>query len=195
MRFNATEHRYAIKIYIDGINAISGQPINPSTKSRRPGSSRMKQDYIIVPGQIWLDGFAAGKAGPKRQFVLAKPPGKPTTAEKKAQPASKGIQFEICRLDTHDLGRHGVLVANILGGESFIVDASKDDTVSSVIDKVRTQGGISMNRHILLVYASMKLEGESRRRIVQLKYSTKTLTLTKNHNLLEATICRRYLKS
>jgi len=52
----ATRQDYMIKIYVGGVNAISGEPAveNAATKLRRQkkqakGSSL--QDYIVVPGQ------------------------------------------------------------------------------------------------------------------------------------------------
>lgn len=53
------EKRYAIRVNLGRVNAISGLPINEDSKS---------QDYIIVPGQSWLDGIAVAE-GVVRQFV------------------------------------------------------------------------------------------------------------------------------
>jgi len=51
----------AIKIATGKVNAISGQPWSP-------GLSADPQDYVVAPGQEWLDGFNVGR-GLIRQFV------------------------------------------------------------------------------------------------------------------------------
>ncbi|MCE5278330.1 MAG: hypothetical protein ABFD92_01155 [Planctomycetaceae bacterium] len=62
----------AIKIATGKINAVSGQPWSP-------GLNRRPQDYAVVPGQPWLDGYCVSK-GVIRQFV-AMPLGEGYTAE------------------------------------------------------------------------------------------------------------------
>ncbi|KAL2867674.1 uncharacterized protein BJX67DRAFT_352058 [Aspergillus lucknowensis] len=77
---------YAIRVNIGHINAISGLDIYEKTD---------KQDYVVVPGQKWLDGIAVGP-GLVRQFV-AMPLGSGYTVE--GQISGKecfgGIQIEI----------------------------------------------------------------------------------------------------
>jgi hypothetical protein len=52
---------FAIKIAAGKINAVSGEPW-------KEGLNRKPQDYVVTPGQRWLDGFAVEK-GVIRQFV------------------------------------------------------------------------------------------------------------------------------
>jgi hypothetical protein len=58
--------RYALRIFVGGINAISGRHIDeePSLDS----SGNRHQEYIVVPGQVWLDGICVAP-GVIRQFV------------------------------------------------------------------------------------------------------------------------------
>lgn len=56
---NSKTTRYAIRVNIGHINAISGLDIFEAAE---------KQDYIVVPGQKWLDGIAVSP-GVVRQFV------------------------------------------------------------------------------------------------------------------------------
>jgi hypothetical protein len=63
---------FAIKIATGKINAVSGKPY-------REGLNRRPQDYVVSPGQPWLDGFCV-KKGAIRQFV-AMPLGAGYTAE------------------------------------------------------------------------------------------------------------------
>jgi hypothetical protein len=68
-----SEQDYMIKIYVGGVNAISGESAveDDATKVRRQKKRADKaslQDYIVVPGQLWLDGIATTD-GKVRQFV------------------------------------------------------------------------------------------------------------------------------
>ena len=59
-------NKYAMRVYVGGINAVSGLPKNeppPLTKAQV-----MKQDYIVTPSQQWIDGICVGP-GVVRQFV------------------------------------------------------------------------------------------------------------------------------
>ncbi|OJJ63984.1 hypothetical protein ASPSYDRAFT_26018 [Aspergillus sydowii CBS 593.65] len=83
---NSETTRYAIRVNIGHINAISGLDIFEAAG---------KQDYIVVPGQKWLDGVAVSP-GVVRQFV-AMPLGSGYTVE--GQVSGKetfgGIQIEV----------------------------------------------------------------------------------------------------
>ena len=63
---------FAVKIATGKINAVSGKPY-------REGLNRKPQDYVVSPGQPWLDGYCVDK-GLIRQFV-AMPLGAGYTAE------------------------------------------------------------------------------------------------------------------
>lgn len=58
--------RYAIRVSIGRVNAISGQ--NMDTESNIDWFGNITQDYVIVPGQDWLDGICVGP-GIVRQFI------------------------------------------------------------------------------------------------------------------------------
>ncbi|KAF4439739.1 hypothetical protein F53441_12484 [Fusarium austroafricanum] len=98
-----SSHRYAIKIFVGGINAISGEPAVPTRESSVRRQNLVKegkslQDYIFVPGQRWLDGIAV-EPGHVRQFV-AMPVGTGHSVEFQMTGEEKaaGIQFEITKL-------------------------------------------------------------------------------------------------
>ncbi|PWW73295.1 hypothetical protein C7212DRAFT_27919, partial [Tuber magnatum] len=79
--------QYAIKVFVGGVNAISGETWNSSAKK--------KQDYIVVPPQPWLDGIATGPRVVK-QFV-AMPLGSGYSIEHQVTGKEDigGIQMEI----------------------------------------------------------------------------------------------------
>ncbi len=72
IRFQSLD-QYAIKVYVGGVNATSGEPAveNFATKLRRQklvSEGKTIQDYVVTPNQSWLDGIAV-TPGQVRQFV------------------------------------------------------------------------------------------------------------------------------
>ena len=65
---------FAIKLYVGGVNAISGVPHSETVaeggkcRATAKTTSKHVQDYMVAPGQLWLDGIAT-KDGHVRQFV------------------------------------------------------------------------------------------------------------------------------
>ena len=91
---------FAVKIYVGGINAVSGEPAceTEATVKRRLKQiveDKSIQDYVVTPKQLWLDGIASAD-GTVRQFV-AMPLGKGYSVE--AQVTGKevmgGLQIEV----------------------------------------------------------------------------------------------------
>ncbi|KAK6336539.1 hypothetical protein TWF696_002088 [Orbilia brochopaga] len=94
-------HRnYAVKMFAGGINVVSGEPEHETTAStlRRRNllaKGESVQDYVVVPGQQWIDGIAVS-GGKVLQFV-AKELGKGFTVEGQmtGEETIGGLQFEI----------------------------------------------------------------------------------------------------
>jgi hypothetical protein len=82
------DYPFAVKIATGKINAVSGE-------GWRNGLHRDPQDYVVVPNQPWLDGFAVAK-GTIRQFVAA-PLGEGITAEEQLTGVAEygGVQIVI----------------------------------------------------------------------------------------------------
>ncbi|KAF2021493.1 hypothetical protein BU24DRAFT_417132 [Aaosphaeria arxii CBS 175.79] len=84
---------YAVRVFIGKVNAISGLLMDedPSTKD----GLNEQQDYVVVPGQQWLDGICVAP-GVVRQFV-AMPLGSGYTVEGQKTKEEKhgGLQIEI----------------------------------------------------------------------------------------------------
>lgn len=60
----SSEKKYALRVFLGKVNVISGLTLHETTD---------KQDYIVVPGQPWIDGIVVAP-GQVRQFVAM--PGK-----------------------------------------------------------------------------------------------------------------------
>ncbi|KAK6709938.1 hypothetical protein SNK05_004415 [Fusarium graminearum] len=131
--------RYAIEVFVGGINAVSGEPIvaDAATALRRRNLIRQGksvQDYVVVPGQHWLDGIAFGQ-GNVRQFV-AMPAGKGHSVESQitGEEVTGGIQFNISRLDImpRDIKKEDeiTLMVQSLNRGYISLKASQADTVA-----------------------------------------------------------------
>jgi hypothetical protein len=83
-----TGYPFAIKVATGKISAITGE-------SWRQGLSRNPQDYLVAPGQPWLDGYCVEK-GIIRQFV-AMPLGEGYSIEEQltGQAEFGGLQIEV----------------------------------------------------------------------------------------------------
>ncbi|KAK6194028.1 pyridoxine biosynthesis protein [Pestalotiopsis sp. IQ-011] len=102
INFSATRP-FAVKVHVGGVNAVSGLPRDDGkdTEKTREKRARMAregrsvQDYVVVPGQPWLDGIAS-EDGRIRQFV-AKPQGGGFSVEAQVtgQEKTGGIQIEV----------------------------------------------------------------------------------------------------
>lgn len=57
---NFTQELYAIRVFVGGVNGITGEPMVPdmSTILKARNGVPPKQDYVVVPPQPWLDGVA-----------------------------------------------------------------------------------------------------------------------------------------
>ncbi len=79
---------FAIKVATGKISAVTGE-------NWGPGLSRNPQDYLVVPGQPWLDGYCVEK-GIIRQFV-AMPLGEGYSVEEQLTGAAEfgGVQIEV----------------------------------------------------------------------------------------------------
>jgi hypothetical protein len=88
IRERGTEYPFAIKVATGKISAVTGE-------SWRQGLSRNPQDYLVTPGQPWLDGYCVEK-GIIRQFV-AMPQGEGYSVEEQltGQAEFGGLQIEV----------------------------------------------------------------------------------------------------
>jgi hypothetical protein len=88
IRERGTQYPFAIKVATGKINAVTGE-------AWKKGLSRNPQDYMVTPGQPWLDGYCVEK-GVIRQFV-AMPLGGGFSVEEQVTGEAEfgGMQIEI----------------------------------------------------------------------------------------------------
>lgn len=65
LNFKPKQHKWAVRVFIGHINTISGRAIEETTDKN---AEEKQQDYIVIPGQRWLDGICVAP-GVVRQFV------------------------------------------------------------------------------------------------------------------------------
>ncbi|KAL8769565.1 MAG: hypothetical protein Q9209_004496 [Squamulea sp. 1 TL-2023] len=142
--------RFAIKIFVGGINAISGEPMKEDSATMLHRLTKLAknesiQDYVVAPKQLWLDGIASNQ-GYVRQFV-ATPlwSGYSVEAQITGQDVSGGIQFVVVPSKTppklFKLSRQPgtiSIVIKMLTGKSIQI---KNGTVIYLILRLRGGGG------------------------------------------------------
>lgn len=90
-----TTYPFALKIAAGKINCVNGEPWDLELRRNVDAHS---QNYVVVPGQYWLDGYAVGN-DTVRQFV-AIPLGNGFTAEEQISGSAiwGGLQFAVIPL-------------------------------------------------------------------------------------------------
>ncbi|GKU05510.1 integral membrane protein [Fusarium langsethiae] len=167
--------RYVIRIFVGGVNAVSGEPqaSNAATSLRRRtliSQGKSVQDYLVVPGQCWLDGVAV-EQGEVRQFVaMPARTGHSIESQMTNEEVTGGIQFEITRLDFEfreiKMGDEVNVVVRCLGGRYISLKASKLDTVAEL--KTRFEAKEKVPAH-LLRFTCGRLQLEDHRTLASYK--------------------------
>jgi len=63
--FTPTKHKCAVRVFMGHVNTVSGLTMGETADQK---CDEREQDYIVIPGQQWLDGICVAP-GVVRQFV------------------------------------------------------------------------------------------------------------------------------
>ncbi|KAI1276249.1 hypothetical protein F5Y07DRAFT_408440 [Xylaria sp. FL0933] len=158
---------FMIKIYAGGVNVVSGEHNSETSGTLLRRFNRMNmgqriQDYVVVPQQPWLDGFAVSP-GVIRQFV-AMPLGTRYSVEAQltGQETVGGLQFEITpsmpKVRSHCTPStdFSILVRSV-SGKFRRIRCSPTDTIEKVKGSIEDSEGIPTG-HQRLVTNGRQLE-------------------------------------
>jgi Ubiquitin family len=155
------QNPYAIKVFIGGVNAVSGEPAveNAATRLRRRArlaQNQSVQDYLVVPEQRWIDGIATAN-GKVRQFV-AMPMGSGYSVEAQVtgEEVTGGIQFEITPLLCRE--RFVNIQVKTLAGKIIPLTVSLDDTADDIKLLIKEKEGLVPDQ-FKLIHAAKIVEG------------------------------------
>jgi hypothetical protein len=161
IQFSST-HPYAIKVYTGYINAISGEPAKETgaTLLRRQNQKRQGksvQDYLVIPAQRWLDGFAITN-GKVRQFI-AMPVGSGHSVESQVlnMEPTGGIQIEITPAVRPPNYWSGLIFVKMPTGKVISITATSENTISEIKHHIQDREGIPPSQQ-RLVFLDKQLE-------------------------------------
>lgn len=144
--------KFAVKIYVGGVNAVSGEPSleTEQTKRRRYerlSSGRTIQDYVVTPQQLWLDGVAS-QDGKVRQFV-AMPLGSGYSVEAQISGADLigGLQLEV--VPVKETPASHIFICT-LTGKKIPLNVSESHTIGEVENLITDAEGIPQDQQRLI---------------------------------------------
>jgi len=175
---------YYIKIYVGGVNAVSGESALGTTanrvgKEKTQGeglengnvdeegslSASPLQDYVVVPGQMWLDGIVTADGNVKQFVAMPFGSGYSVEAQMTEQESTGGIQIEITPYDTPRIplprpnGYQFQIFIQTLQNDIFTLVVDPNTTIDGVKQLIKLAKGIAPDRQ-RLIFARKQLEDD-----------------------------------
>jgi hypothetical protein len=117
LRFTSSKP-FAIRIFAGGVNAISGSLWNtcPQMTKTNPYTYAEEKDYVAVPPQLWLDGFAVNQQTVKQFVAMPLGAGYSVEGQITGHEVIGGLQLEIIpsgpRTDRLKMGSKSITETN-----------------------------------------------------------------------------------
>lgn len=143
---------FVIKIFVGGINAVSGEPWQEDMDTRIRRLNRLDrgqpiQDYVVVPDQRWLDDIAT-EGGLVRQFVaMPSGSGYSVEAQVKGYETTGGIQFWIMPTASHTTSTPAYYIIGVMlpTGKIVHLQVHGDQTVRELKGQIKHMTGFEIN--------------------------------------------------
>lgn len=155
---------FAIKIYVGTVNAISGEPAleTAATKQRRHATfseGKEVQDYVVVPGQLWLDGIATDD-GVVKQFIATRlGDGYTVEAQVTGEETRGGLQFEITPV-VADTGTKRLVHVKTPSGKTIGVEITENTIGLGLKSKIEIKEDIPIDQQRLVCSGKHIQDGE-----------------------------------
>jgi hypothetical protein len=167
INFESKKSPYLVNIYCGGVNAVSGaSPMDTFTAKlrqikiftespERDERLRRLQDYIVLPDQPWLDGFATADGIVKQFVAMPFGSGYSVEAQITGQEVAGGLHFEVTPLrDSYQ-----VFLKMITGGTRTF-EVGQHTTVDRLRKLIQRSEGIPPKDQ-RLIYEGVQLKGKS----------------------------------
>ncbi|KAF1988656.1 hypothetical protein K402DRAFT_452856 [Aulographum hederae CBS 113979] len=155
---------FAIKVYVGGVNAISGEPMieNPKTRLRRLAlrhDRKRLQDYVVAPQQLWLDGIASTDACVRQFVAMPSGAGYSVEAQSTGEEHICGLQFEVVPLKSPLAGPHKLFIRTLTGKTVCVRVDVNNESMWQLKWKIYSMEGIEPAQQ-RLIFAAKQFEDD-----------------------------------
>lgn len=170
IHFNCSNKRnYLIKIYVDGINIIFGEPavedantkLHRQVKPGKEGDASSLQDYVVVPQQCWIHGITDVDGATRQLIAMPSDIGSSARSQITGKGAVRDIQLETTQFIPPPScfpykgpalpgGTYQIFVM-LPGGGTIPLRVNDNDTISLLMVRIDAATGLAPDRFRIVV--------------------------------------------